>query len=194
MITYGVKEPESRRKYLEAYGCVRWTPQAIEILAEFSRHWPIIEIGAGTGWLYFTSHIFDFHAAAISGHWERELRRAGTDIIAFDDFSTISPAEGNMVNNPIVGRVEEGNETTIQKHPKRTLLMCYPPDGDMAVRALKVYRGKWLVYIGEGRGGVNANSEFFDILEKDWIVEQVEELDPYPMCFERMYILRKRRT
>lgn len=136
-------------------------------------------------------------SAAAAGHWERELRRAGTDIIAFDDFSTISPASHNMVNNPVVGKVLEGNETMIMQHPKRTLFLCYPPggpDGDMAAHSLKQYTGKWLVYIGEGRDGVNANSEFFDMLERDWIVEQVQELDPYPMCFERMYILRKRKT
>ena len=129
----------------------------------------------------------------LAGHWERELRNAGADIVAYDDFSTISPVNHNLVNQPLVGNVLEGNETMVTKYPKHTLFLCYPPDDNMAVNALQLYTGKWLIYIGEGRGGVNATPEFFDVLEQDWIVEDIQELDPYPVCFERLYILRKRR-
>jgi hypothetical protein len=129
----------------------------------------------------------------LSGHWQKELSNAGANIIAFDDFSTISPASHNITNNPVVGEVIEGNENMIRKHPYRSLFLCYPPDDDMALRSLKLYKGKWLIYIGEGRGGVNATEEFFDLLEKEWVVEELQDLDPYPVCFERMYILRRRR-
>jgi len=48
------------------------------------------------------------------------------------------------------------------------------------------------VYIGEGRGGVNASSRFFTMMEVEWVVEKVEELAPFAECFERMYVLKRR--
>lgn len=34
----------------------------------------------------------------------------------------------------------------------RTLLLVYPPPGPMAAEAVAAYRGKLLLYVGEGRG------------------------------------------
>lgn len=74
-----------------------------------------------------------------------------------------------------------------------SLLLVYPPPGDTAVRCLREYSGDALVYVGEGRGGVNANDAFFDGLGAEWDVTSVVELDPFPQCFERLFLLRRRR-
>jgi hypothetical protein len=42
----------------------------------------------------------------------------------------------------------------------------------MAQRCLGMYTGARLVYVGEGRGGVNAAAAFFDALERDWEVQR----------------------
>ena len=44
----------------------------------------------------------------------------------------------------------------------------------MAYRALLVYKGDILIYIGEF-GGCCADEEFFELLEKDW--ENIEKFD-----------------
>jgi hypothetical protein len=62
----------------------------------------------------------------------------------------------------------------------------------MAVLSLRAYRGSTILYVGEGRGGVNASPAFFDELERDWVCEQAIELDPFPECFERLYVLRRK--
>jgi hypothetical protein len=173
IISFGVWEPHAREVYLQQYGCVRWTEEALDRVRKLS---PLIELGAGTG------------------HWQKELAARGADILAFDNFSTPSPAAGNINNQPVVGKVESGDEYKIKQYTRRTLMLCYPPDGDFSGRCLELYKGKWLVYIGEGRGGVNANSDFFDELERDWVVHEVIELLPFPQCFERLYILRRRRA
>jgi hypothetical protein len=54
------------------------------------------------------------------------------------------------------------------------------------------YGGDCVVYIGEGRGGVNASSRFFSMLEVEWTCERVESLAPFPECFEKMYVMRRR--
>ena len=48
------------------------------------------------------------------------------------------------------------------------------------------------MYVGEGRGGVNASDEFFDGLDAAWEVTSIIDLDPFPQCFERLYLLRRR--
>ena len=54
------------------------------------------------------------------------------------------------------------------------------------------YGGDCIVYIGEGRGGVNASSRFFAMLEVEWTCEHIESLAPFPECFEKMYVMRRR--
>merc|ERR1719158_2389930 len=110
VISFGVLEPHAREVYLRRYGCVRWTEEA---LSAVKKHSPLLEIGAGTG------------------HWQRELEQRGADVLAFDNFSTPSPAAGNVQNQPVVGRVAEGDETKISQHTRRTLMLCYPPDGKL---------------------------------------------------------------
>lgn len=74
-----------------------------------------------------------------------------------------------------------------------SLLLVYPAPGDGAVRCMKEYRGDALVYVGEGRGGANASDAFFDILDTEWDVVEIADLDPFPQCFERLYVLRRRK-
>ena len=57
----------------------------------------------------------------------------------------------------------------------RVLLLVFPPDGSMAEETVKEYirvdpeRNDTVVYVGEGRGGANANDDFFDIfLDGSW--------------------------
>eukprot|EP01047_Picozoa_sp_COSAG01_P028971 COSAG01_NODE_1968_length_8769_cov_5.768166_2_plen_135_part_00 len=45
---------------------------------------------------------------------------------------------------------------------------------------------------GDIRGGANATDGFFTTLELEWDVVQTIELDPFPECFERLYVLRRR--
>jgi len=165
-IIYGTSERGSRSNYEKSFGCVKWTEEA---LAEVSKYSPIIEIGAGRG------------------HWQSELEKLGVDIIAFDNGE--SPHPFKHLKN--VGRVERGNESSLKKFPGRTLLLVYPPKGDMAARCLEHYQGNFFIYIGEGKGGVNACDSFFAILEENWKVEKVVKLDPFPECFERMFVMKR---
>ncbi|EDQ88739.1 uncharacterized protein MONBRDRAFT_8776 [Monosiga brevicollis MX1] len=150
--------------YLDTYGCARWTDSALELIKEFS---PIVELGAG------------------QGQWQRALTEAGANVVAFDNESSLQPS-----NQP-VGKVYSGDEQKLGWYPYRTLLLVYPPDSDMAQRALDRYKGRYLIYVGEARGGVNANEEFFDTLEADWDCVHRENLAPFSRCYERLYVFRR---
>ena len=167
-IVYGVKDPGARARYEEQFGCVRWTQPALRAVAA---HSPLIEIGAG------------------AGHWQRELTQLGADILAFDNGAEVPlPQAGTPV-----GVVLPGDHSMIGAHSQRTLFLCYPPADSMALDCLAIYRGEVLLYVGEGRGGVNGTAEFFDMLEREWYCEEIVPLEPFPECFERLFVLRRRK-
>ena len=41
----------------------------------------------------------------------------------------------------------------------------------MIGRCLQRYKGGTLIYVGEGRGGVNGDNNFFDLLAESWKLE-----------------------
>jgi len=158
--------PGAHRRYLERYGCAKWTDAALGTIAA---HAPILEIGAGRGL------------------WAHQLRGRGVEVVAFDDMSSV-PLPECASPTPVL----RGDQREVPRYPNHTLFLCYPPPGGMAHNCLQLYRGRTLLYIGEGRGGVNASPDFFDHLERRWDVRSVEDLDPYPGGCERLWVLDRR--
>ena len=95
----------------------------LQALAKVVALGPLIEIGAG------------------AGHWQCALTQAGGDVLAFENYSELPlPQRGAAV-----GMVAAGDEQEVLQHPGRTLLLCYPPAGPMALRCLTLYSGDRLV-------------------------------------------------
>lgn len=168
-IIFGVtKPPDARRRYEAEHGNCRATPQAIQTVAALS---PLVEIGASRG------------------HWQRALSSAGATIVSFDKWVGGANLPAHMAP---VGKVLPGDERAIRLHRDKTLLLVYPPPGDMALLCLREYQGDVFVYVGEGRGGANGCDELFDVLDADWEAVSVLELDPFQQCFERLFVLRRK--
>lgn len=168
-ITFGAGvNPHAREAYLNQYGCSRWTKQVLDGVHALRR--PVVEIGAG------------------AGQWQRALAAHGVDIVSYDNVPSHRSSLPGHSGKVLLGGVEK-----IAAHPDRVLLLCYPDPSGMAQQCLDAYKGDTLLYVGEGRGGVNANAAFFDTLERDWECQIVEEMDPFPQCFERFFVLTRRR-
>lgn len=81
----------------------------------------------------------------------------------------------------------------------RILLLVYPPPGSMALETIQSYvsmgpENDTVVYVGEGRGGCNADNELFDYLElNQWTLECVVQVQSQPggKGFEKCYILKR---
>lgn len=171
-IIFGVADPpDARRRYEAEYGNCRYTQEAIQTVAALS---PLVEIEAGRG------------------HWQRALSTAGATVVSFDRW--VGGISGSDVPPEVapVGKVLPGDERALRLHRDKTLLLVYPAPGDMAMRCLQEFRGDTFVYVGEGRGGANASDEFFDGLDAEWDATSVLELDPFPQCFERLFVLRRK--
>eukprot|EP00729_Bicosta_minor_P011247 gene11247-5527_t len=172
-IIYGVEAVEgARQKYLDEYGCAKWTDEALAELAGLS---PVVEMGAG------------------GGQWAAQLKDRGCDILAYDNAKAIAPGG----NGPTAAHVQEGNVAVLAEHGSRALFLCYPPPADesvgcMSAQCLQHYKGDTLVYVGEGKGGANASWVFFDLVEKEWECTKVVALDPFPQCYEHFYVFKRR--
>lgn len=109
-------------------------------------HSPIVEIGAG------------------KGYWAALLAERGADIICYDE----KPYENNwMVGPNRFFDVVLGGPTKANRHPNRTLFLCWPPySTSMAADALRAYQGKTVIYIGEGDGGCTGDDNFHALLNR----------------------------
>ncbi|GBG33936.1 Hypothetical Protein FCC1311_101592 [Hondaea fermentalgiana] len=170
-LIFGVspEQAHARDEYLQAYGCVKWSEQAMQKIAALG---PIVELGAGYG------------------QWRQELaQQHKVDIIAYDDYSQLYlPSEKAREETGVL----EGNETVLRKHRDRTLLLVCPPPNEMASKCMSAYRGDRLVYVGEGRGGAHADSDFFNTLESKWEVEEIIDVLPFSECYEKCFILKRK--
>ena len=162
-----------------------------------------VEIGAGNGqW-----------ARALTERYKEwrisDTNRAFEFVLAFDDMSELplSPEIYHEHTQPahdyFYSRVQKCNnaQSVLRQWPSRgrVLLLVYPPPGPMAVDTVKDYaelgaENDTVVYVGEGRGGANANDELFDYFQSgEWAVVQVLPVKPQPggKGYEKLYILQK---
>jgi hypothetical protein len=189
-LTWGdVPDGQKRRaEFVERYGCVGWTDAA---LAEIAKHAPIVEMGAGRG------------------QWQRALAERGVDVLAYDDRSAVPGTNeplANDANDRASGRARRssrgptprrGDETKLRsfwvRRAQRTLLVVYP-EGDLLVKCLENYDGPVVLFVGEGRGGVNGSAATFDYVEKRFDVENVVPVKPFGDGHEKLWVLRRKRT
>jgi len=142
-----VRSIEPRQELISRYS---WAVPTDEAIREVVKYSPLIEIGAG------------------SGYWAHLIKQAKGDIICFDDFS-LKYDERWLYSAKTWHRVYEGSVEKIGKYPQHTLLLCWPPyDEPLALDALNAYKGRYLVYIGEGYGGCTGCTDFHDLLYKEW--------------------------
>ncbi len=147
----GASVPEPIQKAKDAltkrYSWAIPTDEAIAAIAAFAPQ--IVDLGAG------------------AGYWDHLLADAGADVVALDDWSWGRPAK-------LWHPVATGSERDVAPHWHRALMMVWPPrperswpGGQMAARALEVWHGDRVVYVGEIMRG-NASPEFFSGLAREF--------------------------
>lgn len=163
----GAKLFRFRRELI--YKCAYAIPddKALRKIAKYS---PIVEIGAG------------------SGYWAYLLAKMGVDIVAYDNWR--NPDRKQWFD------VQTSDESVVKNHADRALFLCWPPFKDeMALKAIRKYKGKTVIYIGEDRDGCTATKSFFDFLDEHFEAEDSVEIPVWPTTHDRLVIFkRKSRT
>jgi hypothetical protein len=175
----GTATAAERDAYVAAHGCIAWTEAALDAVAARA---PVVEVGAGTG------------------QWVRALRArpSAIDIVAYDDGSelpttpaTTSTSKQSSSAASLV-RLGVDGTTAASRHPDRALLLVAPPPGPAAARWLAAYKGDVVLYAGEGRGGVNADEEFFGALERCFRLLETTALKPFPGGCEKLWVCERK--
>ena len=157
--------------YSDRYAWAVPNQEAIDVLAA---HSPLVEVGAGRG------------------YWARLAAGAGADIIAFDPFPPDESGGNNWHHGPgMFFEVGRADAEIAEKHPDRTLFLCWPPYGqDVALRALRSYKGETVIYVGD-EGLSAATPEFYAELAYGFTKVQVVEIPQWPGIQDRLEVWRR---
>lgn len=109
-----------------------WGTPTEAILRQVQAPGPIVEMGAG------------------SGYWAWLLRTLGADVMAYDHLA----GPKRLLNMSSIGgitwsEVHQGGPEDLVEHSDRTLLLCWPPQGQMAFACLNHWKGDVLAYVGD---------------------------------------------
>lgn len=135
--------------------------------------------------------------AAGRGLWSKLLQLNNIDIIATDLFcSHHHQSSGSTV-------VEEDIKTfcsveklsyldALKKYKTECLFLCWPPyNNSLAVNTLRCFEGKYLIYIGEGECGCNADDDFFDLLKENWKFIKIINNPRWEMIHDKVFIYER---
>lgn len=170
----------------------------------------IVEIGAGHGqWARALSEAYVKHCREGNDAIRRKNRF--DFVIAYDDNSDL-PLNTHIYNVYTQPHHDHfGDVRTLQRKEDqakvlrswacrgRALLLVYPPPGPMALEAACHYtdaapENDTILYVGEGRGGANADDALFDFLESgNWVLVKVMDVLPPPgdKGFEKMFLFQR---
>eukprot|EP00978_Attheya_sp_CCMP212_P018843 scaffold52073_cov51-Attheya_sp.AAC.5 len=205
--------PQMREDFLMRHGCAAWTDDLLDVLVDLGmQHGGFCEMGAGNG--QWARALHDHYQTIVNN--ENPQNKKNQNIIsskfefvmAHDDMSELplSPKVYHQHTQPahsyFYSRVRkcDNHVQTVQKWESRgrALLLVYPSPGPMAMETLEAYAQyatrPVLVYVGEGRGGANANDAFFDyLLEGGWTLVKTMSVTPSPgnKGFEKVFILER---
>jgi hypothetical protein len=105
-----------------------------------------------------------------TGYWAYLLAQVGVDVVCYD----LNPGTALLTNgwhgeDLYAGICAKDCTEAVALHPERTLFLSWPPHGqDVGARILMAYKGKRVIYIGDGHGGATGDDQMHLILETDW--------------------------
>lgn len=117
-----------------------WAIPSEAALAAIAKLSPIVEVGAG------------------SGYWAKELRKLGAKVAPYD--RDPYPLFNGQISFSHSAVSKGGAEVAMRKFPERTLFLCWPSYSlPWAARAVRMHRGEYVAYIGEGLGGCTGDDD-----------------------------------
>ena len=164
---------------------------ALACIARCAEATGVVEVGAGTGF------------------WAKALSKRGVDVRAYDaapvDCASAHNGHHALSANtpppPFTAVLRRDARSAAAAHPRRVLLMCWPPLEDdeslpqearsMAADALGAYKGATVCFVGEGAPGVadsapphtspaTAGPLFFSLLARNWTLQTHVPLPRWP--------------
>jgi hypothetical protein len=147
-----------RERLIVEYAHAIPAESVVRKLAELS---PICELGCGTG------------------YWAKLLADVGADVLAVDSHPPLEgenswhrASRAGLLSQPAILQhfvdIVKADATLFDVPSDHALMLCWPPDDDMAARVLSRYRGEHVIYIGEGGSGCTGDYAFHTALAEQW--------------------------
>ena len=159
-----------RREYNSLFGFPIITSEAVRWISQVTAGHPLLEIGAGNGYL------------------AAELIKAGVDVIPTDPHP-IGAEDGHripMAPVPSVDILPLTGKEAIALHPERDILWSWPDlNAEYTHQTLRNFEGRFLVYIGEDIHGNTGSPEFHHVLETDFVPVESFQIPTFPGLHDR---------
>lgn len=149
-----------------------------------------------------------------NGQWSRVLRSPpySCDVLSFDDMSAL-PLNPSLYHNRTEPnnkyfdyKLRKGDEKIFHKKygsqfemlRGRALMVVFPERGTTMRNFLEAWKSmssenRYLIYVGEGRGGANSDDSFFDEIEGGgWKLLTVKNVKSFgTKGFEKLFVLER---
>lgn len=180
----------------------------LDEIVQLARDRGIVEIGAGNGqWARALADRYKKFGEKNPAYRKKKFEF----VLAYDDKSEL-PLDEQVYHKKTKAHHQffyekvkpcDSNFSEVLRHFQcrgRVLLIVYPSPGTMARDAVRQYtsaapqNNDTLIYVGEGRGGANADDVFFEDLESgEWVLLKTMEVQPLgSKGYEKLYILRRK--
>lgn len=162
---------ELRRELVKKYS---WAIPSEDALDSISKYSGIVEMGAG------------------SGYWSKLLQDRGVSILPFD----LRIGEDNTYGHKNAWtHIYQGGDEVLHKFALSVnLFLCWPPhDQSMAYDCLSSFRGRHVIYIGEGWGGCTGDDRFHEELETKWDEILYKDIPQWYGLHDVLYIYKRKR-
>jgi hypothetical protein len=153
------------------------SPVALKAIARFVPKAGVIEIGAGTG------------------YWKYVLEQLGIPVVAFDNCA-VESGQNQYFTRPTKpwAQVLDGGPEKAADHGERALLLCWPPNHTtMASEALKLYPGKYVIYVGEPSGRRTGDPAFHSRLARHWRLVADIAIPRWGTHNDRLFLYERKR-
>ena len=167
-----------RREYNARFGFPIITPQAVRWIAQATAGNPLLEIGAGNGYL------------------ASELINHDLDVIATDPHPHGAENGHRIPMAPVPG-IEILTATgtdAMALHPDHHILWSWPDlNAEYTHKTLRNFAGRFLVYIGEDMYGNTGSQEFHQILQTDYTEIDSHQIPTFPGLHDRLVLYERAR-
>jgi len=154
---------EERNRYTKNFAWVYITMELLDQIVKFVGKCKILEVAGGNGLLGSLLLSLGCHITI-------------TDLFTggYINIST-SYKDKRRRFSPYIEEIS-GPNAVMKYQDANVLLLCWPPQDNMAYNCLKLFRGNKVVFIGEYDGyevSLNGDASFFSLLKKEWNVEKI---------------------
>ena len=165
-----------RREYIAQYGFPIITSTAGRWIAQVAAGYPLLEIGAGNGYL------------------ASELITHGVDVIPSDPHPPGAEDEHRVDMLPVPGIeiLPATGTDAMTLHPERDILWSWPDhQANYTHQTLAHFQGRFLLYIGEDQHGNTGSHQFHQILQTDYALKDSLNIPTFPELHDRIVLYER---